>query len=405
MTCNTAILRYNCSTSTLTWLTSFGNEPTVSNTTTEGAIEVNVPLLRDKPFFEDLSINTAARYTAYSTSGDYWTWKVGGDWKINEMLRLRATRSRDIRAPTLYELFAPPPVVLVSPTDLLTGKVSTNALSPDLSNKNLKAEIGDTTTAGFVLNPISHLSLSVDAYRITISNAITDVSGSTTAYQQACYASGGSSIWCTLQVRPLGSYTNTSAANTATTWYNEELNLSKIDTYGADFEGNYTTQLFNHPAMVRILAAYQPHAYYEAPGTPTIDQGGAAFGPTGYSAGAVWRLTGFFRVQPVDHVTLDVMERWRNPMKMGGDPTVVWAPGANSVRAFGTTNLTLTYDVPASYAIGQTQVYFNISNLFDAQAPAGEYSGNGARSGLRDGFVLGDDIIGRAFTIGAKLKL
>jgi outer membrane receptor protein involved in Fe transport len=316
------------------------------------------------------------------------------------MFRMRATKSRDIRAPTLYELFAPPQIVPVNPVDLLTGQAP-SVLSPDLSNRNLTAEIADTTTTGFVFNPLPRLSFTVDAYRITINNAITDISGSTAAYQNICYASLGTSYYCTLQNRPLGNFTDKSAANTSTVWYNQEVNLSQIDTYGADFEGNYSGTLFDRPGSIRVLAAYQPHAFYKSQGAPTIDQGGAAFGPTGFSAGAVWRLTGFIHYQVMPALGVDVMERWRNGMKLGGDPTLVWV--SNSLPDFGTTNLTLTYSIPQS-VLGQAQMYFNISNLFDAHAPAGAYSGNGTRSGLRDGFVPGDDIVGRAFTIGIKLR-
>ena len=65
-----------------------------------------IPVLKDAPFAQELSLNAAARYTDYSTSGGVSTWKVGASWIPVDSLRFRATRSRDIRAPTLNELFA-----------------------------------------------------------------------------------------------------------------------------------------------------------------------------------------------------------------------------------------------------------------------------------------------------------
>jgi hypothetical protein len=185
-----------------------------------------------------------------------------------------------------------------------------------------------------------------------------------------------------------------------THWYNEYLNLVSIDTYGADFEGNYAATWFGRPGAVRVMAAYQPHAFYNQVGVPTIDQGGVAFGPTGYSAAAVWRVTGFLHVQPLDHISVDLLERYRNEMKLGGDPTQVWV--SNHIPAFYTTNMTLTWSGVTGF--GQSQVFFNVANLFDAHSPGGAYSGNGTRAGLRDGFAPGDDVVGRAFTVGLKVK-
>lgn len=67
--------------------------------------EVLVPLLDDSPV-GSLEANGAVRRTDYSTSGVVTTWKVGGTYGIGD-LRIRGTRSRDIRAPNLNDLFAP----------------------------------------------------------------------------------------------------------------------------------------------------------------------------------------------------------------------------------------------------------------------------------------------------------
>ena len=56
---------------------------------------------------QGMAFNGAARYTNYSTSGTVWSWKAGMTWAMNDALAMRATRSRDIRAPTLANLFAP----------------------------------------------------------------------------------------------------------------------------------------------------------------------------------------------------------------------------------------------------------------------------------------------------------
>jgi iron complex outermembrane receptor protein len=390
-------LSLNCTPNTTLTEYVFGESPqAVSQHVWEVAGEVDLPLLRDVPFVKKLDLNTAARYTKYDRSGNYGTWKVGFEWSVTDQLRIRGTRSRDIRAPTLYDLYAPQSQVVVRPTDLLTG-ASPAVPQIDQSNPNLKAEIGNTTTLGVVWKPLPKLSFAVDAYRMKISDAITTVSGSTAAFQTACYQSGGTSPYCALQVRPNG-YTDSSAANAVTGWVNKSVNISNVETYGLDFETNYSTRLFDRPASLRLLTAWQPHVIYRQPGLTTIDQGGAAFGAGGMAATPSVRVSAYLRFRPVDDVTVDITERWRNAMKISGDPTEVWAN--NHIRSFGTTGINLAYKL--GWDKGDVQLYFSVENLFDATPPIGAFEGNGTRAGLRDGFALGDDPRGRYYTVGIR---
>jgi outer membrane receptor protein involved in Fe transport len=384
-------LSLNCTAGTTRTEYVFGESPEgVSQRVWEVAGELDVPLSKR------LNANGAVRYTSYNTSGNYVTWKVGMDWSVLDTLRIRATRSRDIRAPTLYDLFAPISQVQVRPTDLLTG-TSPTVPQIDQSNPDLTAEIGNTMTLGVVWKPIPKLSFAADAYRIKISDAITTVSGSTAAFQQACYQSGGTSPYCALQVRPNG-YTNTSAANAVTAWVNRSVNISEVETFGIDLEGNYSAKLFDRPMSLRLLTAWQPHAYYRQPGLATVDQGGVAFGAGGMASTPKVRVSGYFRFRPMNDFTVDVSQRWRSAMKLSGDPAEVWAN--NHMRSFATTGVNFAYKV--ELGSGDAQVYFNIENLFDADPPIGAFSGNGTRAGLRDGFALADDPRGRYFSLGIR---
>lgn len=398
-------LRFNCTTNAQKYEFVFGEAPqTTSQTVWEVAGEVDVPLLRDLPFIRALSVNGAVRYTRYNTSGEYWTWKAGLDWQVSGALRFRATRSRDIRAPTLFDLFGPKSVVNIPPNDrLVTTPNPAFVPSINISNPNLKAEIANTLTAGVVWRPLPRLSFAVDAYKIKISNAITPVNGSTDAFQNACYDSGGSSPYCALQTRPIGfarTPANMVTANTVTSFISTSLNLASVETWGVDAEMNYSGRLFSRPMSLRLLGAWQPHLRTIQPGLTTLDQAGVAFGINGFAATPSVRLSAFFRFQPAEHFTVDIAERWRNPMKLGADPTQVWMN--NRIGAFGTTSVNLEWDFDGSF--GRAAVYFNVQNLFDANPPAAGSSANGARAGLYDGFALGDDVRGRYFTAGVRLK-
>lgn len=396
---NCAGLPLNCAAGSTQTEIVFGELPQgVSQNVREVAAEVDVPLLKDLGLAKKLNFTGAARYTSYNTSGDYLTWKAGLDWHVLDSLRFRATRSRDIRAPTLYDLFAPKSIVQIRPVDLLTGTTPT-VPQIDESNAQLSAEIGHTTTLGLVWKAGPKLSFAIDGYQIKISDAITPVAGSTASFQTACYASGGSSPYCALQTRPNG-FTDTSAANAVTSWYSRSVNIAEIETLGLDFEANYAGTLFDRAMSLRLLTAWQPHVYYRQPGLETVDQGGVAFGPLGLASTPAVRVSGFFRFQPAEGFTVNVVQRWRSSMKLGGDPTQVWA--SNHMASFATTGVNLAYDLEAGG--GDVQLFFNVENLFDATPPPGAFSGNGTRAGLRDGYAPGDDPRGRFFSIGARMR-
>jgi iron complex outermembrane recepter protein len=83
--------------------------------TTEAFGEIQVPLLKDILFFKDLSFNGAARITNVKatrasdglTDSDKanWTYKLGGNWAVNNWLRFRGTYGTSFRAPALFEEF------------------------------------------------------------------------------------------------------------------------------------------------------------------------------------------------------------------------------------------------------------------------------------------------------------
>jgi len=394
-------LRYNCVAAgagqTVLYQQTFAASPVVKQTVQEVALEATVPLVQDVPFIKALAVNGAARYTKYDTVGSYWTWKVGADWKVGEDLRLRGTISRDIRAPTLNDLYAPTSVVPVTNTDLLTNTAPT-VPSINVSNSSLTAEIGNTKTIGGVLKPhfIPGLSLAVDYYNIEISNAIVTLQGFSDAVQNGCNLNGNAQ-YCSLIQRD-------ATTNQVTGWYVKPYNLAKITTYGWDFEANYNGKLFNRPLALRGFAAYQPHIRYIQPGVPTVDQGGVAFGANGLTASPSWRLTGTASYSPMETFRVDVMYRWRNRMKLTGVPNVTWAAGQGTVAPFGQASLNLSWS-PKSTGTAKSEFFLNVQNLFDAKPPVTNATGTATGAGTFGGFAITDDPIGRSYTAGFRVKM
>src|SRR5690606_14554753 len=75
-------------------------------TVTEGYLETLIPIANDVSWARMMDFNAAVRFTDYSISGNVTTWKAGITYSPTNDLRFRITRSRDIRAPNLGELFA-----------------------------------------------------------------------------------------------------------------------------------------------------------------------------------------------------------------------------------------------------------------------------------------------------------
>ena len=68
--------------------------------------EVDVPLLADVPFAKYLNVRLSGRYTDVDTvDGGDETYKIGGNWQVNDWLRFRGTYGTSFRAPHLFELF------------------------------------------------------------------------------------------------------------------------------------------------------------------------------------------------------------------------------------------------------------------------------------------------------------
>jgi outer membrane receptor protein involved in Fe transport len=139
----------------------------------EAFAEVVVPLLMDLALAQRSELNVAARVTDYSTSGSVTTWKAGLSHALNDAIRLRATRSRDIRAPNVFELYSRSGTGFWPVVDPVSGN-SLVVQSTLLPNPGLQPEEADTTVLGIVLQPTfaPGLRLSLDHFDIELQDAI-----------------------------------------------------------------------------------------------------------------------------------------------------------------------------------------------------------------------------------------
>ncbi len=181
----------------------------------EAYTELRLPILKDVPFFKELTFSGAARVAQYQGKvGTQWAYNFGADWAPIDDIRFRANYSRAVRAPNVSETgfplvpnFSNGFVDPCNPANIGTGVRAANCLA-DLgpllsnltnitqslpivsgSNPNLVSEKSTSYTYGVVIQPrwIPGMSLSVDYYNIRVKGVIANIAPQTLVNQ--CYDS------------------------------------------------------------------------------------------------------------------------------------------------------------------------------------------------------------------------
>lgn len=221
---------------------------------TEGYIEAELPLAKDMTLLQELSLNGAVRRTHYKREGagtessvNATTWKLGAVWQPVDWLRFRGTKSRDIRAPNVSELFGPTTTAFGILTDRANGGAQTQAVILSGANPLLVPEKADSFTVGVVFQPqgdfLSRIRASVDYYDIKIDDAIGTLGQQTIA--DRCFA--GATEFCSLITRD--------ASNTITQIRDVQQNVNQLITRGWDVEFTYRQPLGGMGDLdVRVLA-------------------------------------------------------------------------------------------------------------------------------------------------------
>lgn len=353
----------------------------------EGYVETVVPLLRDVPFAKSVEFNGAVRYTDYSTSGGVTTWKAGLSWTLFDALRLRGTRSRDIRAPNLSELFTSGRTQSATIVDPFKNNIRLSGIFVTTGgNAQLQPEKADTLTLGAVFQPpmIRGLSLSVDYYDIKIGDAIGTLTPQQTVDQ--CYT--GNQLACGLVQRDGGGNLTGLVAF--------PINLSELETNGVDIEASYRVPLsamFRTDATLnlRTVVSYVGKLSSTTPGSAAIDRAGEV----GISPNPHWR---FNAIADFYKGNLNVFNQVR--FIGGGLYDVTRGPSAinlQNIKPQAYWDLQIGYTLK-DVGIANAEFYLNVRNVLDTDPPAAPGDGTIAlatNTGLYD-------TTGRLFRVGFR---
>lgn len=225
--------------------------------------EVEVPIIAGQPFFDSLTVNGSLRWFDYDLYDADTVYKVGVNWQINPMLRLRATKGTSFRAPGLFELYLGnqtgfAPQVGTDPCirwgESNNNNIRTNCaaagIDPEYTAEGtssalvisgggagfLTPETSDATTIGLIFTPTSFdFSLALDYFEIQVDNQVAQLGAA--SILGGCY--GGTvfpNAFCDLFERnqgPLGVIGSITSIN------NNFVNVNKQSTRGLDLTARY----------------------------------------------------------------------------------------------------------------------------------------------------------------------
>lgn len=359
----------------------------------EGYIEGLVPLLRNVPFAKSLDLNLAGRLTSYSTSGLVKTWKAGLSWEPISDLRLRATKSRDIRAPDLQDLYAGNAQSYVTINDPENNNAQVvNVTQERRGNPDLTPEVADTETFGVVYQPswLTGFSGSVDYFDIKIRNAISQL----TSQNEVTLCADGDTALCSLIVRQNGQIVEISTPT---------LNLASAHAEGMDLEFGYRRNLSDiAPSLPGAISARAIGTYLgvqsttspTATGEVTIENAG----DIGQSAQPKWRWYTSLGYH-LDRLSVALIGRYIGSGKYDNQYTAVQlADSANYVPSVFYVDATIQYKLAIAGA--DSQLFLSFNNLFNKDAPvvpANNFNASQTPLGLYD-------VVGRSFMLGVRFK-
>jgi iron complex outermembrane receptor protein len=385
--------------------------------------EIRVPVLENLPYAKLLNITGSYRNSKYYSSGKRTdTYGTGLEWSPAQAVKTRVSYQRAVRAPNVVELFSSPAIGLfnadedpcagATPSATLEECARTGVTPEQYGtildntagqynavfggNTQLKPETSDSYTLGVVLTPSRDLSVTIDYFKTTVEDVISNISPTTTLTK--CLQTGDAQFCDDIQRDSRGTLWATPEARIQAT----DLNLGSFLTQGIDFGTDYT---FGIGGLGRLNLSFlgtftKEFVVEEIKGQGTYDCAGYHGATCGNplpkwrhklrtSWTTPWRVEAAVTWRFLDRVDIDTSST--NPL-LTGEP-------ADIVRTFGRRNY---FDVFASYPVNQTfAIRGSVNNVFDKDPPL---SNTGAPFGNGNTYPQVYDTLGRRITLSVTAK-
>jgi outer membrane receptor protein involved in Fe transport len=426
--------------------------------------ELIIPLVQDRPFFKNLTVEGGARYSDYkvdapnSPTYDTFTWKAGLNWEFADGIKLRGNYSRAVRAPNINELFAPQNTGLtnlgvdpcsgtanpgsasaVLPLNAALARPEFRALcvaqgAPSTSiggielptagqvnatfggNLNLQPETANTWTIGTVLQPTfaPGLAITVDYYNITVKDAV-----SNPLPGDAVFACFGAPPYNGAGVAFSNPACQTIFRNPATGGLDGDpastrglllasSNLGRIETDGLDVTLNYSTDIGF--AKLGLIGNFN-YTFNSNFNADVTAQGGGFNRPCVGFYSVNCSFTG--SIQPkwqsslrttLSFTDFDLSLLWRHIDGVEQEPQDVLDQGP-FFGDFGTIPAYDYFDLTGRVnVLENVTVILTVSNLFDKQPPIVGASAGSTSFNSGNTFPSTYDALGRRYTIQANLR-
>lgn len=419
----------------------------------EGFGEVNVPLISNRRFIEDLTLEAGFRYSDVSLSGGNTTYKFGGSYTPVVGLKFRGTYTQAVRAPNIGELFAPVSTGLnnlaVDPCQLALGTAASvsaictaqlaaagvpasrlGAIPAPIAgqinvttggNPNVVPETATTYTVGVVIEPgeafggiFRGLAVTADWYQIDVSGAIT--SPTVGDIVNGCFSqTSPTDVRCTaIRRNPLTGGLSGDPASTLGVIL-QSSNLGALQSRGLDFTATYRRRFGSVDTNFTFNGNYTDRSRFQSTPSSFIRE---CVGFYSVSCDPVLPKWSWNLRSTASYDRVDVSLLWRHIGGTSYEPrTSATQPAAGTVGSFGSTNpstivgayrtiaarnyLDLNFGVEAA-----KNLHFSllIENLLDDQAPDVGNTIGSTTFNSGNTFPSVYDAIGRRFLVSGRVN-
>jgi iron complex outermembrane receptor protein len=302
---------------------------------------------------QDLQVDIAGRFEHYTDFGDTQVGKITARYDFTPEFAVRGTISTGFRAPTIQEEFYS--ATNVGPTTAFVQLPPNSAAAAILGVKPLQPEASTSYSAGIVAHPFDNLSITIDAYSISLRNRIVGTG--------SLYGSGGTPISPTV---PLAIAAHGNILDPTVTFTGVTLLLNGISTLtqGVDVSANYLMDLAEFGSVNWTLAGN-----YNDTSISSIIPTPAALGP-GVSLFDQTARSYLTRANPKEKIGLSALwslDPWSVNLRetFYGPTSADLSPDGgvyynNKVSSTAITDLEISYNYLESWT-----VTFGANNLFD----------------------------------------